>query len=167
MRWLKRLTVDESELHRVATEGTLEEFDAVYDAALCNHTFDDDKSQTLLMLVLRHREPAIRVVLAQRLLDDGADVRKGIPLHVMGRAYDHDFEGEPPMLARMLDVGADVNLVVPRDGTPLEAFAQTFKFTDDQLAPFYDVFFARDDLDLLKPSMSGAPGLRHSEQVGA
>jgi hypothetical protein len=156
VRWLKRLTVDEAALHRVATQGTVAEFDAVYDPALATHTFDHERQQTLLMLVLRHRDPATRVVLANRLLDDGADVRVGVPLHVMGALVDHD-PAEPALLRRMLDQGADVNLVNPGDGTPLERFAVTFAVPEVELVPFYDVLLARDDLDLLRPSRSGRP----------
>lgn len=154
MRWLKRLTVDEAALHRAATEGTREEFDAVYDPALSRHTFDQEREQTLLMLVLRHRDPALRVELANRLLDDGADVRVGVPLHVMAALREHD-AAEPALLSRMLDLGADVNLVVPGHGTPLERFGQSFSVPESELIPFYDVLFARDDLDLQQKSVYG------------
>lgn len=49
-----------------------------------------------------------RVALATRLLDDGADVRDGHPLHVLLGRNQHDFAAEAPLLERLLDAGADV-----------------------------------------------------------
>ena len=57
------------------------------------------------------------------------------------------------MLNRLLDGGADINKVIRKFGTPLETLAAQLKFSDDKLAPLYDVLFARDDLDLMRTSL--------------
>lgn len=66
---------------------------------------------------------------------------------------------EAELLQRMLDLGADVNEVSPRTGTPLEIVVDLFNFSDDTLQPFYDVLLARPDLDLLAPGQGGRPVL--------
>ncbi|WP_248579392.1 hypothetical protein [Nocardioides sp. InS609-2] len=90
------------------------------------------------------------MAISNRLLDGGAEVTAHAnELHVLLSGTAHDFDAEPALLRRMIEAGADVNRVVPRLGAPLEALAGVFKFTDATLAPFYDVFLERPDLDLL------------------
>jgi hypothetical protein len=134
-----------------------------------NHSYDDfarvyvrsDASSIadrLLLGSLGNNDPAARIAIATRLLDDGADPAAeysgGVTtLHVLlGRGV-HDFESEVPLLDRLLDGGADVNKVIRKFGTPLETLAAQFKFSDETLAPLYDVLFARDDLDLSQTSL--------------
>jgi uncharacterized protein len=148
MGWFKRDKRDASVLHGAASRGSFEEFMAAYDPADKNLDFS---GTSLLGLALGNGDPAARAAIATRLLDDGADPAKhGDELHVLLGASAHDRDTEPALLKRMLDAGADVNRVVPRFGTPLETLADVFKFSDDTLAPFYDVFFERPDLDLLQ-----------------
>ncbi|MFF9342575.1 hypothetical protein ACF1CG_22865 [Streptomyces sp. NPDC014773] len=44
---------------------------------------------------------------------------------------------------RLLDAGAGVNVVAEDYGTPLQLLMSQFAYTDETLAPFYDVLFAR------------------------
>lgn len=90
---------------------------------------------------------------------DGAYVRKAHPVHALLGQNTHDFSTEPALLERMLDLGADVNRVMPRFGTPLETIATSFQYIDIILAPVYDVPLARTDLDLLQPGLDGRPVL--------
>jgi ankyrin repeat protein len=116
----------------------------------------------LLLQSLGNNDVAARIAIADQLLDDGADPAAQYQdgdcantLHVLlGRGL-HDFEAEVPLLTRLLDGGADINKVIRKFGTPLETLAAQFKFSDETLAPFYDVLFARDDLDLLHTSVHG------------
>lgn len=111
-------------------------------------------SDTLLTLAHSNSDTTQRVAIAHRLLDDGADVLRERPLHVLVGRNDHDFVNEALLLERMLEQGADVNEIYPGFGTPLETIAAKFKFSDVQLAPFYDVLLARPDLDLLQQSLA-------------
>lgn len=154
MGWLNRKEPrDTNALYAALRRGTLEEFDAAYKPEYVN--YDGFAGGTLLTLALGHNDPAMRVAIGNRLLDDGADVTKRHPLHVLVAGYDHDFDAEAALLQRMLDMGADVNTVLPSDGTSLETAAAVFKFNDETLKPFYDVFLARPDLDLLQPGLGG------------
>lgn len=147
---------DTSALHAALTRGTPEDFEKVYDPAWVGYEFEHD---TLLSLALTNDDPASRIAIANRLLDDGADVHSATPLHrFLGRNV-HGFTAEAPLLKRLLDAGADVNAVVAKFGTPLETLAAKFKFSDVVLTPFYDVLLARPDLDLLQPGLSGRPVL--------
>ncbi|MFC7359195.1 hypothetical protein [Nocardioides astragali] len=139
-------------LYAALTHGTLAELEKVYEPAWVNYEFE---SGTPLTLALTNKDTTQRVAIANRLLDDGADVRDGRPLHVLLGRNQHDFTAEAPLLERMLDAGADVNEVTAKFGTPLETIAAKFKFSDVDLTPFYDVLLARPDLDLLQQSMDG------------
>ena len=165
MAWFKRDRRDYSALHGAAARGSFEEFTAVYDPA----DKDVDFSGTsLLGLALGNGDPAARVAIAGRLLDDGAvPTTHGNELHVLLGATAHDFDTEPALLKRMLDAGADVNRVIPRFGTPLETLAEVLKFSDDTLAPFYDVLFERQDLDLLQEGNFNKSVFANIKQVSA
>lgn len=148
---------DTNALYAALGRGTLEEFLAVYEPSYV--TYDGFSSGTLLELALRNTNLEGRVAIANRLLDDGADVTVGIPLHVLVGGNNHDIAAEAPLLERMLDMGADVNKVDGKAGTPLETAAERFKYSDKTLTPFYDVFLARPELDLLQPGQDGRPVL--------
>lgn len=116
---------------------------------------------TALRGAMANEDLEARVVITGQCLLDGADVTRVFGservsvVHILLGQLTHDFEREPELLREILDAGADVNWVSPRWGTPLQTLAGTAKFTDDELAPFYDVFFSRPDLDLLKPGYRG------------
>lgn len=144
---------DTSELHAALRRGTYGDFLAQYSPAIVH--YDGFASGTLLEQAVGNSNLEARVQIAHRLLDDGADVRRGRPVHVLVGAANHDFEAEAPLLERMLDQGADVNQVVPKRGTPLEAVAAQFKFSDRDLTPFYDVLLTRPDIDFTTPGLGG------------
>ncbi|MCD4533682.1 hypothetical protein LRP67_06270 [Nocardioides sp. cx-169] len=143
---------DTAELYRALTYGTVDDLNRVYEPAWVNYAY---ASGTPLTLALSNPDTSQRVAIANRLLDDGADVREGQPLHLLLGRNEHDFTGEAKLLERMLDAGADVNEVVAKFGTPLETIAAKLKFSDAILTPYYDVLLARPDLDLLRPSLRG------------
>lgn len=141
-----------------ATKGEAQ-FLADYEPA--HATWADKDGLTLLMRALRNGDPASRVAIATRLLDDGADASAATDsnvnaLHVLLSATQHDFAAEAPLLARLLDEGADINADSGSQwGTPLQTLSRTFKFSDEDLAPFYDVLFGRPELDVSAASGKG------------
>lgn len=124
-------------------------------------TWADKDGLTLLMRALRNGDPASRVTIATRLLDDGADASAATgghvnALHVLLSATKHDFTTEALLLARLLGEGADINADSGgRWGRPLQTLSRTFKFSDEELSPFYDVLFARPELDVSTESSDG------------
>lgn len=153
----KSRSVEEGqELRRLARRGSLEEFLARYRPA---DATDRDLGADLLFAALHHKDIAARTGIVSRLLDDGADAAvihhdAGVLHHLLSYGV-HDFPAEVPLLRRLLAEGADVNRVDPKRGTPLEALAAQFRFSDEQLAPFYDVLLAHPDLDPLQDSAFG------------
>lgn len=137
----------------VAKMGTLEQFLAEYDPSQANAV--DGNGRSVLLAALGNTDPAARVAIANRVLDDGADAAVVSPsganaLHVLLARAKPDNPGETVLLQRLLDGGADANAVMPKFGTPLQTLMDRFELSDEQLAPFYDVVFSRPDLDLLK-----------------
>ncbi|HXH81052.1 hypothetical protein [Nocardioides sp.] len=155
---------DTNALYAALTHGTIEDLEGVYEPAWVNYDFE---SGTPLALALSNANTDQRVAIANRLLDDGADVRQGQPLHRFLGRNQHDFVAEAPVLERMLDAGADVNEVVAKFGTPLETLAAKGKFSDVELTSFYDVLLARSDLDLLRQSVDGRTVLGNLRKMSA
>lgn len=128
-----------------AKNGSLEEFLHVYEAKV-------DDPTDLLVRALTNKQPAARVAIADRLLDDGADA--GIiqggnsTVNVLFGQRKHDVPLEAPLLQRLLDLGADVNHASRLGDEPLIQLLNHVSLRDPEMAPFYDVMFARTDLDL-------------------
>jgi hypothetical protein len=146
---------------RAYFSATKNEADFLADYEPTQANWADEDGLTLLMRALRNGDPVSRVAIATRLLDDGADAgtatREHVnALHVLLSTMKHDFIAEAPLLARLLDEGADINADSGgRWGTPLQTLSRTFKFSDEDLAPFYDILFARPELDVTTPSSTG------------
>lgn len=153
----RRAPKDTSALHRVLRAGSIGDLEEHYSPAFVN--YDGYSGASLLTTALGNIDPVNRVALAHRLLDDGADVTRHDPLHVLLGQNSHAPGLEAGLLARLLDAGADVNRNVPRFGTPLETLATRFTFSDAENQPFYDVLLARPDIDFLAPGLDGRPVL--------
>lgn len=133
-----------------------ESFMAGYDPAVTPSYVSPSTGQTVLFGALANRDPAARVAIATRLLDDGAaaDVTTSSGtslLHVLFSQRRHDVPAEAGVLQRLLDGGADINQVDPRFGAPLGILVASF-LPDEVLAPFYEIVFARPELDLDRPA---------------
>ena len=137
-----------------AKRSTFDEFVAWF-GSVGQIDWSDRLWSDVILGALSNRNPEDRVAIGNYLLDSGADpsvVSEGDnvnALHVFfsGLAENHDFALEAPLLKRLLDGGADINLRSPRFGRPLEALS-SMAATDDDLQPFYDVVFARPDIDM-------------------
>jgi len=137
-----------------AAGASFEEFLAEYDASHANDT--TSTGSTVLLEALGNTDPAARLAIANRLLDDGADASATQPsginaLHILFGARRHDFEQEAVLAQRLIDGGANVNGVAAKFGTPLQTLARNFAYSDDDYASLYDVLFSRPDLDLTSP----------------
>jgi|SRR5699024_5953783 len=139
-----------------AKRSSFDEFLSDYDPQVTPFFQSPSTRKTVLFGALANRDPQARVAMANRLLDDGADASvvttSGVNLlHVLFSKRTHDVPAEAALLQRLLDGGADINRVERRDGAPL-AMLYSMGGKDEDLVPFYDVIFARDDLDLDKPA---------------
>lgn len=154
-----------SDIGVVARDGSVEDFFELYDPGLAT-SWRDRLYGTLLECALMNHDAGTRVVLANQLLDDGADASVvgddgGTTAHILLSRVEYLPELEAPLLERLFDGGADINRVVRVKvlGTPLNALKKQYKFSDEFFAPFYDVFFSRDDLDLVGEMMNGHSGM--------
>lgn len=111
--------------------------------------------ETTLGGALGNTDPTARYAIANRLLDEGADAAFVTAaghnaLHILLGERDQSFPELAALLQRLLDGGADVNLAAPKFGTPLQMLADYIRTPEAKLEPVYNVFFARDELDLVK-----------------
>lgn len=122
-------------------------------------TYIDGSGRTLLFESVTNPDIEARIAITTRLLDDGADpsvVSRGINvLHVLFGTRRHDTGLEAPMLRRLIDGGADINLVSKRSGPPLAVFIQRGPSPEVARVPFYDVLFDQPNLDLSAPFEKG------------
>lgn len=106
----------------------------------------------LLFKSVSNRDVEARVAITTRLLDDGADPSvnsEGINvLHVLFDQRTHDAAYEAPMLRRLIEGGADINLFSKRSGPPLAVLIQHGPSPETACVPFYDVIFDQPNLDL-------------------
>lgn len=113
---------------------------------------------------LANKDIEARVSITTRLLDDGADpsvVSDGINvLDILFGRPGHDAELEAPMLYRLIEGGADINVVSNRFGPPLVGLIENGPMPETARVPFYDVFFQRPDLDLAAPAMRAKKTLK-------
>jgi hypothetical protein len=141
-----------------AKSGSFEDFVAVYDPTVQRRS---DQELTLLHRAMGNRHLDARVAIANHLLDQGADADARVEpegytaLHILFGQTSHDFDAEVPLVQRLLAGGTDVNAIAAKWGTAMQTLAGVLKFSDEELAPFYDVLFARDDLDLVTPAANG------------
>lgn len=145
-----------------AQTGTFGDFLKVYSPA--DATLLGAGGRSLLFYSVMNRDVDTRVAITTRLLDDGADasiVSGGINvLHVLFGRRGHNAELEAPVLRRLIERGADVNLVSKRSGPPLVGLMEHGPLPESARIPFYSVFFERSDLDLDVPAMRAGKSLK-------
>lgn len=145
-----------------AQTGTLEDFLKIYTPA--DATLLGAGGRPLLFYSLMNRDVEARVAITTRLLDDGADasvVSGGINvLHVLFGRRGHDAELEAPVLHRLIERGADINLVSKRWGPPLVGLIEHGPLPESARIPFYNVFFGSPNLDLSIPAMRADKSLK-------
>lgn len=132
--------------HRGSYEDFLKEY-APGDAA---KLFGEGRS--LLFQSVGNKNVEARVAITNRLLDDGADPSIAPDslnvLHVLFGQRTHDTVYEAPMLRRLIEGGADINLFSKRSGPPLAVLIQHGPSPETACVPFYDVIFDQPNLDL-------------------
>lgn len=119
----------------------------------------DDKGRSLLMYALQNKDLASRYELAGFLLDAGCPL--GGPgnggatlLHVLFGQVKHDIPQDVDLARRLIDRGADIN-AVNADGVLPFQLVLNMKYTDDDLAPIYDLWFAQPAIDFTTESRYG------------
>lgn len=136
----------------LASESSIDEFFAQYRPEMAVWQSGRGNPLTALWGAMSNRDPEARVVIANRLLDDGADVsmqssEKANLLHVLFSQKAHDVEAEAPLLRRLLEAGVDLNLHSPKWGVPLLVLIDNYSLPDRKLGPFFDVIFAQSGIN--------------------
>lgn len=117
--------------------------------------------RTALACALTNRSTVDRLEIAHALLDRGADTGFVLEhdnvgaLHLLFSHWPHDYVPEAALATRLIELGADVNLVSPRFGSPLALLAATFKYSDQTMQPFYSALIDSGKLDLATVDKGG------------
>lgn len=145
--------VNMASLITLAKRGSYEDFVSEYKPS--DAAFVDGGGRTLLFPSVANRDVEARVAITTRLLDDGADPSAAPDnvnvLHVLFDQRKHDPEREAPMLRRLIEAGADVNLFSKRSGPPLAVLIEHGPSPESACIPFYDVIFDQPNLNLTYP----------------
>ncbi|KXO96506.1 Uncharacterised protein (plasmid) [Tsukamurella tyrosinosolvens] len=136
-----------SSAYPAASMGTYDNFIAVYEgsedeASIQNHT--EPKDNTLLWKAAHNRNVDARLAICNRLIDDGIDVayedNKTNVLHLYFSNRTFEPEKEAPLLRRLLEGGADLNLQPSKGYSPLMTFMTNPRLLPDEVkVPFFNV----------------------------
>lgn len=133
------------------------DFYAIFDPSSVAALTADGRS--LVMMALGNTDLASRYEITNFLLDRGCPL--GGPgaegtsvLHVLFGQVKHDIAADALLARRLLERGADVNALDAARRLPfLEVLGM--KYTDDDLAPIYDLWFEQPDPDFTTESVHG------------
>lgn len=119
----------------------------------------DAKGCGLLLMALQNKDLASRYAIADFLLDHGAPVETSgnngaTVLHVLFGQVSHDLARDENLARRLIERGAHIN-ATDLDGRLPFVDVLAMKFTDDQLQPIYDLWFAQPDPDFTTASRFG------------
>ena len=130
-----------------AKKGNYEEFLEVFDPEVNDPT-------DMLFNGLTNKNPATRAAICNDMLDRGADatvVDYGQNTLTLLLSHDELGDGDPALVQRLVDAGADVNFRESHGDTPIKLAVKIGAESDEQRRPIYEALFSKD-VDLDEPS---------------
>ena len=137
----------------VAQNGTYEEFLEVYDP-------EANDATEMLCAGLINRDPEAREKISNDMLDRGADatvVDYGQNTLTLLLSHDDLGDGDPALVQRLVEAGADVNYRERRGSLVLQLAIEIRVDDDEQRRPLYQALFGAEELDLDLPSNAHEP----------
>ncbi|MEQ6898220.1 hypothetical protein [Microbacterium sp. KR10-403] len=150
-----------------ATMKSADDFFALFEEGDQRELFN---GMSLLRRAIMNTKPDARYAIADFLLDRDAVIGPvgddgTTLLHVLFGHVKHDVEHDAALAARLIGRGVDVNTP---DGGGVLAFqwVLNMKYTDEELAPIYDLWFAQPVLDFTsRSSRYGVSPLEVAEKL--
>lgn len=130
-----------------AKKGTHEEFLEVFDPEVNDPT-------DMLFNGLTNKDPEARAAISNDMLDRGADatvVDYGQNTLTLLLSHDDLGDGDPALVQRLVEAGADVNYRESHGDTPIKLAVKIGAESDEQRRPIYEALFSKD-VDLDEPS---------------
>ena len=130
-----------------AKKGNYEEFLEVFDPEVNDPT-------DMLFNGLTNKDPETRAAICNDMLDRGADatvVDYGQNTLTLLLSHDELGDGDPALVQRLVDTGADVNFRESHGDTPIKLAVKSGAESDEQRRPIYEALFSKD-VDLDEPS---------------
>lgn len=128
-----------------------------------------NSSRPALFAALGDSDLEKRYSTASRLLDAGADVHATTSegqnaFHVLFSQAKHDLPKLVALTSRLIELGADPNKADDRRITPTHELVN-LKFTDDDLAALFTLWFSQPGLDLSVPNVAGLTALELARKL--
>lgn len=130
---------------------TLAQFKEVYDKRLLNEM--PKNGSPVIFCAMANQTPQNRYDIVSFLIDEGADLNgtneEGETLfHILFSRPNHIMEQTGELTQILIDAGVDINQLDAKNRVAIQHLISHPKFSDEELAPLYDVIFQNCTLEL-------------------
>ena len=130
---------------------TLAQFKEVYDKRLLNEM--PKNGSPVIFCAMANQTPKNRYDIVNFLIDEGADLNGTNEecetlFHVLFSRPNHIMEQTVELTQILIDAGVDINQLDAKNRVAIQHLISHPKFSDEELAPLYDVIFQNCTLEL-------------------
>lgn len=134
-----------------AKRQTLEQFKELYDKRLLNGM--PKSGSPLIFWAMSNQTPENRYDIVKFLISEGAELKSvndenETLFHVLFSRPQHNLEQTVELTEILIKAGVDVNQLDAKNRVAIQYLVNLPKFSDEELAPLYDLIFAQCDLEL-------------------
>jgi uncharacterized protein len=125
--------------------------------------------KSLLIHALMNKNLDARYELATFLLDRGVVIQpvaagRSTELHILFGHVSHDLAKDLELARRLIECGVDINAVGERHEVAFQ-WVLNLKYSDEDLAPIYDLWFAQPVLDFVTKNKAGLSPIELADKV--
>lgn len=129
---------------------TKDEFFEHYNKSFIHEIYD---GKTLLQYAMGNTDINSRYDIANRLIDDGANVNvidedNQSLLHILCAHIEHDIKKTSELSKRLITLGVDINKLDNKNRVALQYIINMVKFSDEELKPMYDIWFSQPNVEV-------------------
>lgn len=144
-----------------------DEFFSRYDKKYLNEMYD---GLSLIQYAVGNVDAESRYAITNFLLDEGADAtvidkRRLTMLHRLCSHIDHDIQQTTDLCQRLINLGVDINQLDDKNRLAIQYIINFSKFSDKELAPLYDVWFAQGKVDVTTKNDWGVSPLELAKKM--
>ncbi len=149
----------------IAQLKTYDEFIAAYKDGDENKLYD---GKSLMHYAVANNDPSSRYKITSFLLDKGAQVESLNSegqnlLHILLSRQNHNLEQTLVLFKQLIVSGANINQLDKKKRLPIQHLL-FMGFSDDELEPFYDIWFSQPEVILDVPNAWGLTPIQFAEK---